>query len=311
MPSALQRGVNDDIIRRQVTVNGSRISYLSLDRKPEAAAPVILLIHGSGVNARCWVEQIRGLRGARVVAIDLPGHGESDDASTASIDHHADVAAAFLGTLGATTAIAVGHSLGGAVALALAARHPAAIEGLVLLSTCARLPTESVAAEWLLPFLPRSVRAALFFTTAQGLLFASSASGRVVGLGMQELRACRPETLARDIAMSRAMDLTTVAKALRVPALVLCGSRDQMTPPTLSTALHSLIRGSRLRIVRGAGHMVLMEAPDVVNREIQTFVNAVARRRRVRSVQRQWWRQFWQWPAMLSRGRRRAQSELA
>ena len=133
----------------------------------------------------------------------------------------------------------------------------------------------------------------MFFATAQGLLFASSASGRAVGLGMQELRACRPETLARDVAMSRGMDLTAVAKALRVPALVLCGSRDQITPPILSTELHTLIAGSRLRIVEGAGHMVLMEAPDVVNREIETFADAIARPRRLPRAERG---PTWPWP---------------
>jgi pimeloyl-ACP methyl ester carboxylesterase len=292
-------GVNNEIVRRHVTVNTSRISYLSLEREPEAAAPVILLIHGSGVNARYWADQLRGLGAARVLAIDLPGHGESDDTAIQSIDHHADVAAGFIGALGAAPVIAVGHSLGGAVALALAARRPAAVQGLVLLSTCARLPAASLPAQWLLPFLPRPVRTALFFMTAQGLLFASSASGRVVGLGMQELRACRPETLARDVAMSRSMNLTAVAKALRVPALVLCGSRDQITPPALSTELHALLAGSRLRIVPGAGHMVLMEAPDVVNREIQTFVDAVARPRRVPHVERRWCGGFRQWATLL------------
>src|SRR5688572_14322240 len=291
-------GVNNDIVRHHAIVNGSRISYLSLDREPDAAAPIILLIHGSGVNARYWIEQVRGLAAARALAIDLPGHGESEDTATQSLEHYADVAGTFIHALGAAPVIEVGHSLGGAAALALAARWPAAVQGLVLLSTCARLPSTSSSAQWLLPFLPAPLRRAMFFTTAQGLLFASSASGRAVGLGMQELRACRPETLARDVAMSRGMDLTAVAKALRVPALVLCGSRDQITPPALSTELHTLIADSRLRIVEGAGHMVLMEAPDVVNREIQTFADAVARPRRLPPLER---RLRLSWPRWILR----------
>jgi pimeloyl-ACP methyl ester carboxylesterase len=290
--------VNNDIVRHHAIVNGSRISYLRLEREPEAAAPIMLLIHGSGVNARYWIEQIRGLAAARVLAIDLPGHGESDDTATQSLEHYADIAGTFIHALGAAPVIVVGHSLGGAVALALAARWPAAVQGLVLLSTCARLPSTSSSAQWLLPFLPGPLRRALFFATAQGLLFASSASGRAVGLGMQELRACRPETLARDVAMSRGMDLTGVAKALQVPVLVLCGSRDQITPPALSTELHTLIADSRLRIVEGAGHMVLMEAPDVVNREIQAFADAVARPRRLPAVERG---PTWSWPLRILR----------
>ena len=279
-------GVSEDIVRRHVTVNGSRISYLSFQTEPEAAGPSIVLVHGSGVNARYWIEQLRGLRAARVLAIDLPGHGESDPTATNSIEHHADMTAGFIDALGVAPAIVVGHSLGGAVALALAARRPSAVEGLVLLSACARLPSAGLSAQWLLPFLPGPVRKALFFMTAQGLLFSASASGRAVSLGMQELRACRPETIASDVAMSRSMDLTAMAKALRVPALVLCGSRDQIAPPAASIELNTLIAGSRLRIVQGAGHMVLIEAPDVVNREIQAFADAVASLRRLPAVER-------------------------
>jgi pimeloyl-ACP methyl ester carboxylesterase len=308
MASAPLPGVSNAILRRHVTIGGRRISYLSLDREPKAAHPVIVLIHGSGVNARCWIEQIRGLRAARVIAIDLPGHGQSHDADTTTIDDYADVVAAFLVTLRAVPAIIVGHSLGGAIALALAARYTATIHGLVLVSTCARLPSSSVAAEWLLPFLPGPVRKAMFFSTAQALLFAPGASARAVNLGMRELRACRPETLARDVAMSRAMDFTEVAKALRVPTLVLCGSRDQVTPPVLAADLHASITGSRLSIVEGAGHMVLVEAPDVVNREIDAFADAVAAAQRVRWVEsqvnrrarpRRWCRSFQQWAASL------------
>jgi pimeloyl-ACP methyl ester carboxylesterase len=267
--------MSQEVVRGHVTVNGRRVSYLGL--APEATGPLILLIHGSGVNARYWVEQIRGLTGARVLAIDLPGHGDSDDDTAArSVEQYADVAAGFIDALGVSPVIAVGHSLGGAVALALAARRPAAVRGLVLLSTCARLPSTGHSAQWLLPFLPGSFRKMLFFMTAQAFLFAPSASAGAVGFGMQELRACRPETLASDIAISRSMDLTARARALRVPTLVLCGSRDQITPPALSRELHGLIAGSRLSVIEGAGHMVLMEAPGLVNGEIQSFADGIA-----------------------------------
>ena len=291
---------DDDIIRRHVMVDGSRIFYLSLDREPHATRPVIVLIHGSGVNAGCWIEQLRGLHATRVVAIDLPGHGESDDIGTAGIEHLADVAAALIAALGAAPVIAVGHSLGGAVALALAARHSEAVDGLVLLSTCARLPSTSVPAHWLLPLLPGPLRKAMFFTTAQALLFAASASRRTIAIGMHELRACRPATLARDVALSRSMDFTEVATALRVPTLVVCGSRDQITPSILAAALQTLIPGSRLSIVEGAGHKVLLEAPDVVNREIHAFADAVAAgKTQAAASPRQWCRRFRQWAATL------------
>jgi len=170
------------------------------------------------------------------------------------------------------------HSLGGAVAVSLAARRPADVCGLVLLSTCARLPAVSTSAQWLWASLPESLRRVLFFVTAKNILFAAGASRAAVALGMQELRACRPQTLAADVAISRSMDVTEAAAALRVPALILCGSRDRVTPPALSRHLHATIAGSRLDLVDGAGHMLLIEASGVVNRAIAAFAASITRR---------------------------------
>ena len=73
------------------------------------------------------------------------------------------------------------------------------------------------------------------------------------------------------------MDLTATAADVRVPTLLLCGSRDRVTPPALSRDLHAMIAGSRLEIVDGAGHMLLIEAPGVVSRAIAAFATSVSR----------------------------------
>src|SRR5207245_1911526 len=98
------------------------------------------------------------------------------------------------------------------------------------------------------------------------VLFAPEASADAVAITMQELRACRPETILNDVRAARAMDLTEQAGGLDVPTLVLAGSRDRLTTPALAERLSALIRGSRLRIVAGAGHLVPLEAPPRVNR---------------------------------------------
>jgi pimeloyl-ACP methyl ester carboxylesterase len=268
---------NDDAIRRgSLTLEGQRVSYLCNDGSH--AGPTLVFLHGSGVSARYWTGQLRALAGAaRVLALDLPGHGESDDAAPPDLAHYADITAASIDTLGSWPAIVIGHSLGGAVALALAARRPTEVCGLVLISSCARLPHVSSSAQWLWGSLPAALRRALFFVTAKNMLFAAGASPAAVALGMQELRACRPRTLAADVAIARAMDLTAVAAGLRVPTLILCGSRDRVTPPILSRHLHTTIAGSRLEIVDGAGHMLLIEAPGIVSRAIAAFATSVSR----------------------------------
>jgi len=262
-----------DVVRRSVTVHGRRISYLATG--DDAAAPSVVLVHGSGMNARYWVEQLRGLGGA-VIAIDLPGHGESDGPASTTLDHDVDLVAAFVDQVSEGPVIAVGHSLDGAIVLALAARHPAAVCGVVLVASCARLRGSETPGRWLLPFVPGALRKEIVFSAAKRLLFAPAAATAAVRFGMQELRACRPETLARDVALARCMDLTATARRLRVPALILCGTRDELTPPSLSRELHALIAGSQLTLIEGAGHMVNIEAPATVNEEIDRFARSLA-----------------------------------
>src|SRR2546425_117075 len=85
---------------------------------------------------------------------------------------------------------------------------------------------------------------------------------------------------------AQAMDLTRQATELEAPTLILCGSRDRLTPPALSEHLRKLIPRSRLSLVEGAGHMVLLEAPERVNQEILGF--AASLRGEARSFTVKW-----------------------
>lgn len=261
------------VARHFVEVNGRRLSYLTAG--DSLRAPSILLVHGSGVSAGYWLNQLRGLCATcRLVAIDLPGHGQSDAMPAVSVEAYADVVGQFLHDLGTGPVVVAGHSLGGAVAMALAVRQPRLVTGLILLATTAKLPSGDVADRWL-AYLPGPLRKIIFFAMAQKLLFGPGAPLRAVSLGMHELHCCRPETILTDVRAARAMDLTQQAARLTVPTLILCGSRDTLTPPTLSEQLHRLIPKSRLSILDGAGHMLLLEAPDLVNQAMESFVRSL------------------------------------
>ena len=236
----------------------------------------MLLIHGTGMSARSWASQLQSVPGAlRLIALDLPGHGESDAMPRASVEDYAAAVADVLRELDCGPAVVVGHSLGGSIAIALAAHRPVLVRGLVLIATCVKLPLVDSVGERLVAFLPGPLRR-LFFSMAKKVLFAPDAPADAVAITMQELRACRPESLLADVRAARAMDLTDQAAALDVPTVVLAGTRDRLTPPALAERLSALIRGSRLRIVDGAGHMLPQEAAERVNREIAAFVESLA-----------------------------------
>ena len=271
---AISSPVESEITRQFVELDGRRVSYLTAG--DSAAAPAILLIHGSGVSAGSWVNQLRGLLTAfRVAAIDLPGHGKSDPIPQASVEEYAETVAMFLEALGSGPVLVVGHSLGGAIAIALAAQRPHAVTGLVLLASCAKLPWVDSSWGRLLPYLPGPLWKTFFISTAQKLLFAPGVPGHVVSLGMQELRSCRAETILKDLQAAKAMDLTQQATGLDVPTLILCGSQDRLTPPALSADLKGLIPGSRLSLIEEAGHMLLLEVPTRVNEEVLNFAKSL------------------------------------
>lgn len=266
-----------DTIRHFVAANGRTISYLTPREAPEVGAPAVLLIHGTGVSARSWIYQLRGLgQSLQVIAMDLPGRGESEALPEPTVEGYADAAYDLVRAREIGLVVAVGHSLGGAVVQALAARHPERVTAVVLVSTCAKLPPHP-GTDGLLWYLPGPARKAVFFWTAQRILFGPRAPAEAVRLGMDELRSCPPEVMRRDAAAAGAMDLEESARALRVPALLLCGSEDKLTPSALSRRLNELIPGARLEVVEGMGHMLPLEAPELVNQRIVDFVASVTR----------------------------------
>lgn len=259
--------------RRHVGEQGSKISFLAARSPRRGVAKTILLIHGAGMSARSWALQLRGLSPShQVLAMDLPGHGASDPISEPSVESYADAACTLLTTLGIGPAFVAGHSLGGSVALALAARRPELVKGLVLISSCAKTPQNSGTFKALLGSLPVPLRRMLFSSTARSFLFALGATNNAVQLALRDLRNCRPETVRKDMAAAEAMNLEGAAQNLRTPTLILCGTSDIVTPLRLSEKLTELIPGALLHVVDQAGHMLPLEAPERVNQEILEFV---------------------------------------
>jgi pimeloyl-ACP methyl ester carboxylesterase len=264
----------DHIVRGCLDVDGRKVSYLTVD-EASTASPVVLLIHGAGVSARTWVHQLGGLADVlRPIAVDLPGHRQSDPVSEPTLATYADTAYEVLRGLATGPVFVAGHSLGGAVAQVLATRHPEMVRGLVLISTCASVASDD-GSQRLLGFVPAPLRRAVFLWAVRRTLLAPSASTSAIELTLEEIRHCPPETIRNDTTIGRAMDLASTAQQLRVPTLILCGGRDRLTAPALSQQLCGMIAGSRLQIVPGAGHMLPLEAPDVLNQAMRDFVASV------------------------------------
>src|SRR5262245_15672292 len=108
----------------------------------QSASPSpLMLVHGAGSSSVVWIDVLRRIApGRRPIAPDLPGHGQSDPwHDEPSIEGYRDAVGTVCANLGVRRAVLVGHSMGGAVALACALAWPERVAGLVLVNSAARL----------------------------------------------------------------------------------------------------------------------------------------------------------------------------
>lgn len=114
-----------------VTIDGVRLHYLDMGR-----GPVVLLIHGLSAQVQSFTYALaeRLSTDFRVIMLDRPGCGYSAAAPSASLPNQAALIDSFLAALGVERALVCGHSLGGAVALAMALHRPARVAGLALIA---------------------------------------------------------------------------------------------------------------------------------------------------------------------------------
>jgi pimeloyl-ACP methyl ester carboxylesterase len=98
---------------------------------------------------------------------------------------------------------------------------------------------------------------------------------RLSGLITANLSRVNPETIHGDFSACDKLDITETVTGIRVPALVVCGAEDKLTPPAFSEYLRGHIPGAGLVLIPGAGHMVMLENPEAFNTALADFVNSL------------------------------------
>src|SRR6478752_9596459 len=251
----------------QLTINGKDTFVATGGREFDRSQPAVVLLHGAGFDHSTWALQSRWFahHGFGVLAPDLPGHGRSAGAPLATIADMADWTAALLDAAGAAKARLVGHSMGSLIALETAARHPAKVSALSLIGTAA---TMTVGPD-LLKAAEANDHDAVDMVSIWGLGYQAGLGGSLApGLWMhygaqRVLEACRPGVLFNDLSACNAYQGALAAAAqIKVPATLILGERDMMTPAKAGKALAAAIPHARTIALPGAGHMMMVEQPD-------------------------------------------------
>ena len=253
---------------RVITNNGYDIGYA--ERGGGNAVPIVFL-HGVGSDKSVWHPQLEHFsRERRAIAFDYPGYGDSDPAPDGTTrDDYASAIISAMHELGVDRAHICGLSLGGVVAIATHHAAPDRCASLILADTFAVHPDGCVLYE-------RSVAA------SSNLRGAAEARVDVL-LAQPENPAVRSEvveTMARiDPAAYRIgaravwlADQRERAQHIDVPALVLVGNQDLITPAELSSELVNLVPDSRMQVIAGAGHLTNLENPAEFNAVVEQFI---------------------------------------
>lgn len=256
-----------------IDVHGRRVGYRQV-----GDGPAVVLLHGYvGDSDATWHRQMDALGDEfRLVAWDAPGAGASaDPPETFGMAGYADCLAELIAALGIASPHLVGLSFGGALALAVAARHPGLARTLVVVSGYAgwagSLPPDVVeqrlAQAMALSELTSDELAAALLPT----MFATSPAADDLERFAASLRELHPAGF-RAMARASAEDLSGLLASVQVPTLVVCGDQDVRAPLAVAEHLHTAIAGSELAVLRGLGHIVNLERPEELNATLRTWL---------------------------------------
>jgi 3-oxoadipate enol-lactonase len=259
-----------------------RLNDINLAYTDVGSGLPIVLIHGYPFNRSLWTEQAEALRSThRVVVPDLRGFGESDSsAGPATMNRMAEDVAALMDALEIEQAVIGGLSMGGYVALAFARMVPARVKALVLADTRSQADTE----EGKQTRFQQAEKA-----TSEGM--AGIADAMLPKLLTPDTVSKRPELVKRVrdmmlktkpegaaaalLGMAERDDQTEFISSILVPALILVGREDAITPVADSEKMQSRIEGSRLVVIENAGHVSNLEQTEQFNDALLGFLSTV------------------------------------
>ncbi len=263
-----------------------RVQGLTIHTQVSGQGEPLLLHSGVFAGAQSWDPLLPQLAGYQAITFDPPGIGRSPaPAFPLTMRALASVGAGLLDELGIGSAHVLGLSFGGAVAQQMALSHPSRVRRLVLASTVFGSPGMPGDAQALWHFLQSGRYSQERLEQTAGIMFG----GRLrtePGL-IRILRIRRPgDTQAGLYRMTSLFGWSSLPWlwAIRHPALILCGDDDPITPLINSQIMAALMPDARLEVVRGGGHLMLLDSPARVAPLVTRFLGRATSAALARSV---------------------------
>ncbi len=242
---------------------GNKLFYREKNSRGEIP---LLFCHGSGGNSGHWTYQAALPKEFRLIFLDLPGHGESTGPPLNTVEGYREVIKSMVEELQPGKFFLVGHSLGGAITLDYARCYPDDLRGMILVSTGARLKV--------LPSILETFRNKEFVPEMPYYIYGKNADPKLIQESQREMSETPPEVFYADFSACDEFDIMGELSGINVPALVIVGDEDRLTPEKYSHYLAENLPRAELFVIEGAGHMVMLENSNLVNQSISDFIQS-------------------------------------
>ncbi|MFQ5931303.1 MAG: alpha/beta fold hydrolase [Nitrospiraceae bacterium] len=270
---------------KTVAVQGHRIAYLD-----EGAGPPVILVHGLGGSMWQWEYQQDTLsRSHRVITLDLLGSGLSDKPEAAyTPDELVEFFGRLMDALNIRRAALAGNSMGAALVMGMALRHPERVDRLILIGGMPSGVLEKLTS----PLVKRAVeaRAPAWIVTLGNWFLGRGMTESVLKEIVHDPQLLTPAVLDRAnrnrqrpglipplLALIRNLPLWEEGFALqineiRTPTLIIWGAEDRVFPPNVGRELHTLVAPSTFELIPETGHLPQWERPEAVNPILLKFL---------------------------------------
>lgn len=240
----------------------------------------LVFLHSFPQNAKMWAELQEKLSDDRqTIALDFPGYGKTPPSPTGmTVKSVAEDIIETLRSLEINSAIFIGCSMGGYVIFELIRRNPELVAGLILCDTRAEADSEEARDNRLkqIEKIQNDGTDFMVEATPKNLLSDHTRETNPALVEQIKLWTATPEdtTIIKTLEMlAQRPDSVETLKEITVPALILVGENDKVTPVSAAETIAHGITDSKLKIIPRAGHLSPVEEPAEVLIHIKQFIN--------------------------------------
>ena len=259
-----------------ITIDRKKVFLATSGKDVDPEKRTLVFVHGSAMDHTIWATFNRYFTsiGVNVLAVDLPGHGQSAGNPLNKIEDMSDWLAKVFKKLKLKNAVVVGHSMGALIAYDFAGRYQKQCEAAVFLGFCLPMPVNQMLLDLSESNDHRAFETIVDFGYApNSKIGAAQAPGLwMTQGGMRLMEQSGPGVLFNDFsACNNYAPDEVLAANIDCPVLFIAGAADKMTPVRGMMPWVEIIKRSQLEVIPRCGHMMMMEKPNQVINALKRF----------------------------------------